>query len=78
MKDLEEAPVQLLPDILDAIKRYYEFASEWNNKALPALSIVFEVMRRWDEVFSLYEAVVLGKNRAGKRMSVTVWPEQEA
>jgi len=58
----DDIPVELLPDMLSSIQQYSEYhcgknAPEQDDDDTNALSIVFEVMRRWDESFSVYEAL---------------------
>eukprot|EP00571_Detonula_confervacea_P011998 CAMPEP_0172306308 /NCGR_PEP_ID=MMETSP1058-20130122/7406_1 /TAXON_ID=83371 /ORGANISM="Detonula confervacea, Strain CCMP 353" /LENGTH=206 /DNA_ID=CAMNT_0013018149 /DNA_START=122 /DNA_END=742 /DNA_ORIENTATION=+ len=58
----DDIPVELLPDMLSSIQQYSEYhcgenAPEQDDEDTNAFSIVFEVMRRWDESISVYEAL---------------------
>jgi hypothetical protein len=43
--------IKMLPNMIEAVQRYAELAS------VKELSIVYEVMRKWEEVFPLYELI---------------------
>ena len=60
-----DVDVKILPNMLDSIQRYEMFArriyrgtyhDEYNHDVIvESLSIVYEVMRKWEKVFCLYE-----------------------
>ena len=48
--------VKMLPDMLAAIQRYKKLSNkEFRFRGVGSLSIVYEVMRKWEKVFNLYE-----------------------
>jgi hypothetical protein len=57
-----DVPVEFLPDMLISIQQYSRYYSGNNappkhHKHVEALSVVYEVMRRWDKVISVYESL---------------------
>ncbi|KAL7527971.1 hypothetical protein ACHAXR_004415 [Thalassiosira sp. AJA248-18] len=58
-----DTPIEFLPDILGAIQRYSEYhrgdnaPSRENDDDVGALSLVFELMRRWDKAFSVFSTL---------------------
>ena len=60
-----DVPVEFLPDMLISIQQYSGYYTGYNappkhHKHAESLSVVYEVMRRWDKVISVYES--LGNN----------------
>ena len=52
--------VKLLPNMLAAVQKYYDASMEYlTNKMTEAdsLSIVYEIMRKWDKAFPLYKSL---------------------
>jgi hypothetical protein len=57
VQHFDDIDVKLLPVILKTVQRYESAANATtsnNNCRVKALSIVYEVMRKWDKVFPLY------------------------
>jgi hypothetical protein len=48
--------VKLLPNMLETVQRYSKYVVRWHKHEVEALSIVYEVMRKWDKVFPLYKS----------------------
>ena len=55
VQDFVDIDVKLLPNILEAVQKYSRLTEETEDY-VEALSIVYEVMRRWDKVSSLYKS----------------------
>ena len=66
VEHFSDIDVKILPDMLESVQRYAQSARLRHKKTLvssiydtvESLSIVYEVMRRWDKVFNLYESRV--------------------
>lgn len=63
----EDVPIEVLPNMLISIQHCSEhqiapFSHDEEDDDTPALSVIFEVMRRWDKVFPVYESISLGRN----------------
>ena len=62
VEHFSDIDVKILPNLLDSVQRYVQRAKLRCKHAPPiyepveSLSIVYEVMRRWDKVFNLYES----------------------
>ena len=59
VQDFSHIDVKLLPSILEAVQRYGSVVHSDGRYSptgdpIEALSIVYEVMRKWDKVFPLY------------------------
>ena len=59
---LEGVPVEFLPNMFMAIQQYSEYhlqdkSPSQDDNDVNALSIVFEIVRRWDKGFSVYESL---------------------
>ena len=57
-----DAPVEFLPDMLSSIQQYSNYHAGENtppkhDKDVNALSLVYELMRKWDQVISVYESL---------------------
>jgi len=71
VQHFDDIPVKLLPDMLSSIQKYSKYhckedSPEQNEFDAHALSVVFEVMRRWDKSLSAYEALSNLPNSRGK------------
>ena len=61
--DLDDVPVEFLPDMLNSIQQYSECdlggddSSGEGDEDVEALSIVYELIRRWEKAFSVYESL---------------------
>jgi hypothetical protein len=63
VQHFSDVPVEFLPDMLGSIQEYSDYHA--GDKAPPkhdedyveALSVVYEIMRFWNEAFSVYEAL---------------------
>ncbi|KAL7553982.1 hypothetical protein ACHAWF_017351 [Thalassiosira exigua] len=57
--DWDNIPVELLPDMISSIQRNWEYSKDfWDSKYdIKPLSIVFEMLRRWDRAFSVFESL---------------------
>ena len=58
----DKLPIELLPDMLESIKKYseYHFGEKTPRKAhndVKPISIVYEILRKWDEALSAFEYV---------------------
>ena len=70
----DDMPVEILPDMLRSIQQYSEYHIGQEDEEVPergeedstSLSIVFEVMRRWEKVFSVYECLGSGSMSSQK------------
>ena len=68
VKYFDDVPVELLPGMMGSIQQYSEYhyvgyqMHDQDDGDCHVLSIVYEVMRRWDKVFSVYEALNLRLN----------------
>jgi len=66
VKHFGDIDVKMLPNMLEAVQKYHDAASEYNENGFPRLfyveplSISFEIMRKWDKAFPLYKS--LGKS----------------
>ena len=58
-KNPPEQDVKLLPNILEAVQKYARFAEgdEDSHDYVETLSVVYEVLRRWDKVSPLYKSL---------------------
>jgi len=62
VKHFEDVPVELLPDLLDSIQQYSNYhldaaAPPEDDSDIKPLSVVYEICRHWEEVYSVYEVV---------------------
>ena len=59
---LDDVPVEFLPEMLGSIQQYSEYhlqdnAPPQDDNDVNALSIVYEIGRRWDKALSIYESL---------------------
>ena len=55
-RDFCNIDVKLLPEIVETVQRYSNTVERSEDDPKPgALSIVYEVMRKWDKVFPSYK-----------------------
>ena len=59
-KHFGEIDVKILPEMLEAVQQYHSASLSADYFKVNPLSIVYEVMRRWDKVTPLYKT--LGKS----------------
>ena len=51
-----DVDVKVLPNMLEAVQRYSKNVVRGRKREVEALSIIYEVMRKWDKVFPLYKS----------------------
>jgi hypothetical protein len=61
VQHFDDIDVKLLPNMLENVQKYSKTVFQW-GKDEEALSIVYEVMRKWDKVFPLFKSSVVGNN----------------
>jgi hypothetical protein len=59
VQHFDDIDVKLLPNMLENAQKYSKTVFQW-GKDEEALSIVYEVMRKWDKVFPVYKSSVVG------------------
>ncbi len=61
VQDFVDIDVKLLPNILEAVQKYSGLAKEDDDyhdyDYVETLSVVYEVMRRWDKVSPLFKSL---------------------
>ena len=62
VKHFDDVPIEFLPDMLTSIQQYSEYhlgesAPARDGEHVNSLSVVYEVMRFWDKVISVYESL---------------------
>jgi len=63
VKNFGDIDVKILPNMLEAVEKYHNAVREYNENAHPRiscvepLSIVYEIMRKWDKAFPLYKSL---------------------
>jgi Leucine-rich repeat (LRR) protein len=64
VQHFDDVDVKLLPKMLESVQRYskYVVRGHKHDSIVEALSIVYEVMRKWDKVFPLYHSSGVGNN----------------
>ena len=66
VKNFGDIDVKILPNMLEAVEEYHNAVREYNENThagffyVEPLSIVYEIMRKWDKAFPLYKS--LGKS----------------
>ena len=58
----DDVPIELLPEMLTSIQKYSNYhvganAPPKDNRDVKTLSVVYEIMRKWDQVISVYESL---------------------
>eukprot|EP01083_Nonionella_stella_P197816 726949_1 len=58
----DKLPIELLPDMLESIKKYsgYHFGEKTpmrDQNDVKPISIVYEILRKWDEALSAFEYI---------------------
>mmetsp|Transcript_6384 Transcript_6384/g.9311 ORF Transcript_6384/g.9311 Transcript_6384/m.9311 type:complete len:385 (+) Transcript_6384:1-1155(+) len=59
----DDIDVKMLPNMLEAVGKYHDAVREYNENAYPPfsyvdpISIMYEIMRKWDKAFPLYKAL---------------------
>ena len=70
VQDFSKIDVKFLPDMLEAVQRYADVSEEVEDDSedgsdykavVKSISIVYEVMRKWEKVFNLYESAGAAK-----------------
>ncbi len=56
VQHFDDIDVKLLPNVLESVQRYSKYATRWHKHESKPLSIVYEVMRKWDKAFPLYKS----------------------
>ena len=62
VQSMDDVPVEFLPDMLVSIQQYSEYhigdkAPPKRNDDAKALSVMYEILRFWNEAFSVYESL---------------------
>eukprot|EP00986_Skeletonema_menzelii_P013449 scaffold7852_cov151-Skeletonema_menzelii.AAC.14 len=69
-KHFDDLDVKILPNMLDAVQKYQNHANGHDLsifRGAEPLSILFEIMRKWDKVFPLYKSLGEKRREVGVR-----------
>ena len=61
VQHFSDVPIELLPEMLTSIQQYSEYhlgdnrLPDQDDRDVKSLSVVYEIMRKWDQAISLYE-----------------------
>jgi hypothetical protein len=54
VQHFDDIDLKLLPNMLESVQRYSKYAPRWQKLKVGALSIVYEVMCKWEKAYPLY------------------------